>query len=73
MTPINEFQDHFKKYKTILFTEFLEFICRIADFKFRGLNMEKYTLAEKIVLLLNIIFELFSRKRKELRTEGNEG
>ena len=55
MTVIDECK-HYKQYGHMQFVEWLEFVGRIADIKFRGSTMQNVPLAGKIEFVLDDLF-----------------
>lgn len=68
MTLLNELEKR-AEYKKIQFVEFLEFICRVADCKFRNSEYEDEVLSKKIEMVLDMMFELIGAKRKDVNIE----
>lgn len=67
MTVTNEQEDSTTKYRRLQFVEFLELIGRIADHKFKGTEMEKIPLAQKIEFVLDDVLALVEVKRKDVQ------
>lgn len=60
MTIVDDVMNREKKYKSIRFVEFLEYIARAADLKF---NQDESDLPEKIEALLDLILPYYGLKR----------
>jgi hypothetical protein len=71
MTVVKE-SLNYKDYQTMKFVEFLEFIGRIADIKFRGSADASLPLNQKIEFVLDEILPAFSLKRKEVEQTVEE-
>ena len=52
--------------------EWLEFIGRISDLKFKGYDMDRSPLVEKIYLVLDDLFQGFGYIRKEIEVHVEE-
>jgi len=63
MSVINEATSG-NQYQKLLFVEFLEFLGRVADSKYKG--MSEMTLAMKLEFLLDDIFSVYSMTRTEV-------
>ena len=71
-TISKEIQDGGENYDYLIFVEFLEFIGRLADFKFEGSELESLGLGEKIEHLLDELFIPFEYTRKPVSNEVEE-
>lgn len=56
----------------MLFVEFLEFIGRLADMKFKGTNDSTIPLKDKIEFILDDIFPVFGLKRNDVEITVEE-
>ena len=71
MTIIDENNDH-RRYETINFVEFLEMVCRAADTKFKGSELEGIPLAKKVEHILDDLFTPYNFRRRGVRVEITE-
>ena len=55
MTVVNE-EKHYKQYHKLEFVEFLEFVGRLAHFRFKNSSGASQPLAEKIEVILDDMF-----------------
>ncbi|CDW89852.1 UNKNOWN [Stylonychia lemnae] len=70
MTCINEAVDSSKHYKILQFVELLEYICRVADYKFR--NNDDMNLVQKIEIVLEDVLALVDVKRKDVNIKVDD-
>ena len=73
MTVVNE-ERQWKKYDTLLFVEFLEFIGRIAHIRFKNASQEMASqpLAQKVEFILDDLMAGFNLTRQEVNIEVEE-
>ena len=64
MVVITESQDRYQKYDEIKYVEFLEFLGRCAQFKFK--DLEEETMEDKLKMLLDEILPAYKLTRKEV-------
>mmetsp|Transcript_12818 Transcript_12818/g.12735 ORF Transcript_12818/g.12735 Transcript_12818/m.12735 type:complete len:171 (+) Transcript_12818:988-1500(+) len=62
ITIIDE-MNHKERYDKMLLVEFLDFICRIADFKYREEN--NITFLEKVERIIDLLFKQIDAKRRK--------
>ena len=68
MSVMNDIRQR-ERYNSVLFVEFLEFFARVAALKYKEGPYKNQSLAEKIELLMDIVFPLVSAKRKIVNIE----
>ena len=68
MTVVDENNDS-KRYDSLVFVEFLEMVCRAANLKFSGSELESIALARKVEHILDDIFAPFHLRRRGVRVE----
>ena len=73
MTVINE-EKQWKNYHSLQFVEFLEFLGRIAHFRFKSANAEvaSLPLTSKIEIILDDLMQGFGLVRNEVNVEVEE-
>lgn len=71
MTVTSE-KDNYKNYNIMLFPEFLEFIGRLASFKFKNTDMSSNTLTWKIDELLSELLPIFKLTKVDVNIVQDE-
>lgn len=66
MTVPQESEETTAKYKRLAFVEFLEFIGRVAEMKYRNSDLEDLSLAQKIEFILDDMLAMVDVKRRDV-------
>ena len=61
---------NYKQYSTLVFVEFLEFVARVSDLKFK--SMPDTSLAQKIELFLEELCPAFGLTKQDVNIENDE-